>query len=165
MSDRMHARQLSEPEVSKAPEGPAGPAPTPRTLTIAQEQLAYARLLDLGMKLGMLCLVITFGVYAMGLLRPVVPLEDLPKYWGLPVKQYLAATGVTAGWSWLGLIGTGDFLNFIGIAFLAGITIVCYLAILPTLIRRRDIAFMCIAVTEVLVLVLAASGVLRSGGH
>jgi hypothetical protein len=159
MSDRMHARQLSEPEV------PASSAPPQRALKIADEQLAYARLLDLGMKLGMLCLVITFGVYAMGLLRPVVPLEDLPKYWSLPVKQYLAATGVHAGWSWLGLIGTGDFLNFIGIAFLAGITIVCYLAIIPTLIRKRDTAFVWIAVAEVLVLVLAASGVLRGGGH
>lgn len=138
----------------------AQPAPA-----VAEEQLAYAGLLDLGMKVGLLAVTASFLVYLSGALAPRVPVADLPRYWSLPVKQYLAATGVHAGWSWLRLVGHGDFLNFVGIAFLSGITIACYVAIIPILLRKRDTVFGGIAVLEVLVLVLAASGVLNAGAH
>jgi hypothetical protein len=69
------------------------------------------------------------------------------------------------GWSWLKNIGKGDYMNFVGIAILAGLTIVCYLAIIPTLMKKKDTAYLVIAVAEVLVLTLAASGILKSGGH
>ncbi len=145
------------------------PIPRPRAAAaapgIGEEQLAYALVLDRGMKVGLLALVLSFLVYVSGALAPRVPVEELPRYWSLPVKEYLAATGVHPGWAWLGLLGHGDFLNFVGIAFLAGITIACYLAILPVLLRKRDLVFVGIAVLEVLVLALAASGVLNAGAH
>ena len=129
------------------------------------EQLAYANLLDKGMKLGLLMLVISFIIYLTGILTPYIPVNDLPKYWGMSVHKYLEATGIHPGWTWLALVGKGDFLNFIGIAFLAGITVICYLRIIPILFRKKDIAYGVIAILEVLVLVLAASGLLKSGGH
>lgn len=132
---------------------------------VAEEQLAYANLLDLGMKVGLLALTVTFLVYVSGVLAPRVPVADLPTYWSLPVKQYLAATGIQAGWSWVGLIAHADFLNFVGIAFLAGVTILCYLAIVPTLFRKRDAVYGWLAIAEVAVLLLAASGVLNAGAH
>jgi len=129
------------------------------------EQLAYANLLDKGMKLGLLMLVISFIIYVTGILTPYIPVSDLPKYWGMSVHKYLEATGIHPGWSWLRLIGKGDFLNFVGIAFLAGVTAVCYIRIIPILFRKKDMAFGIIAIIEVVVLVLAASGLLKSGGH
>jgi hypothetical protein len=81
------------------------------------------------------------------------------------VKEYLEATHIHPGWSWLGMVGKGDFLNFIGIAFLAGVTILCYIRIIPILFRKKDQVYGIIAVIEVLVLALAASGILRAGGH
>jgi len=133
--------------------------------TAVTEQLAYARILDKGMKIGLLMLVISFILYVTGILTPYIPVNDLPKYWAMPVHQYLAATGIHPGWSWLYLLGKGDFLNFLGIAFLAGVTMVCYARIIPILFRKKDIAFGVIAILEVVVLVLAASGLLKSGGH
>ena len=62
-------------------------------------------------------------------------------------------------------VGKGEFLNFIGIVFLAGVTIVCYLRIIPILLRKKDTMYAVLAIIEVLVLTLAASGVLKSGGH
>jgi len=129
------------------------------------EQLAYASLLDKGMKLGLLMLVISFTIYLTGILSPYIPVDELPKYWSMSVHKYLEATGIHPGWSWIFLVGKGDFLNFIGIAFLAGITAVCYIRIIPILFAKKDIAFGVIAVLEVIVLVLAASGLLKSGGH
>lgn len=130
-----------------------------------EEQLAYARLLDLGMKVGLASLVVTFLVYLSGVLTPHIPVQDLPKYWGMPVNDYLAATGIQPGWAWIRLLDQGDFLNFLGIAFLAGVTIVCYLRIIPIFLKKKDLVYACLAVVEVLVLTLAASGLLRTGGH
>ncbi len=130
-----------------------------------EEQLAYAKLLDSGMKLGLLILIVTFVIYLTGVLSPHVPVSDLPNYWKMPVHKYLAATGIHPGWAWLGMLGKGDFLNFIGIAFLAGVTIICYARIIPILLKKKDTIYAVLAAAEVLVLALAASGVLKAGGH
>ncbi len=136
-----------------------------KEIKATEEQLTYARILDWGMKLGLFALVITFIVYITGILESYVPVNDLPKYWGMSVHKYLEATSIPHGWGWVNLIGKGDFLNFIGIAFLAGITIICYISIIPILFRKRDTIYGIIAILEVLVLVLAASGILKAGGH
>jgi len=130
-----------------------------------EEQIAYAKILDIGMKIGLLMLIVTFIIYLLGILSPHIPVNDLPKYWGLSVHKYLERTGIHPGWAWLFMVGRGDFLNFIGIAFLAGITVICYLAIFPILMRKKDAIYATLALLEVLVLVLAASGILKAGGH
>ena len=43
-----------------------------------EEQLAYAKLLDAGMKFGLLILVVTFIIYLTGILSPHVRVNDLP---------------------------------------------------------------------------------------
>jgi hypothetical protein len=128
-----------------------------------EEQLIYAAWLDLGMKIGFILLLASFALYLFGLVTPHVPVSELPRYWGMPVKEYLAAAGVHTGWSWVALVGKGDFMNFVGIALLSAVTVFCYIRILPLLFRNGDIAYGVIAVLEVLVLVLAASGILAAG--
>ncbi|MBI5025783.1 MAG: hypothetical protein HZC12_03450 [Nitrospirae bacterium] len=136
-----------------------------KKLKATEEQLAYAKILDTGMKIGLLVLIITFVIYMSGILQPHVPVNDLPEYWGLSVHKYLEHTGINPGWSWLGMLGKGDFLNFISIAFLASVTIICYIAIIPILFRKKDTVYGLLAILEVLVLMLAASGILKAGGH
>lgn len=149
--------------------GAAAPAARPRVVEapaeVAEEQLAYAGVLDAGMRGGLVALVVSFGAYLSGAVAPRIPVAELPRYWSLPVKEYLGAAGVESGWGWVRLIGHGDFLNFAGIAFLAALTIVCYLAVLPVLLRKKDVVYAGLAVLEVVVLALAASGLLRAGGH
>lgn len=128
-----------------------------------REQLVYAAALDIGMKAGLAILIVTFAVYIFGLLAPHVPFEDLPDYWGLSVTEYLEATQVPWGWSWLGLAFTGDYLNFVGIAFLSGVTIVCYARILLYPIKSRDFVFAGIIAAQIVVLLLAASGLFVVG--
>lgn len=133
--------------------------------TIAEEQVAYANVLNAGMLFGLLVLAITFIVYVSGMLQSFVPIEELPKYWGMKAEDYVHALNAPTGWGWVAMIGKGDYLNFIGIAALAGLTILCYLAMLPILIRKKDTPYVVIAVLEVAVLLLAASGILKAGGH
>jgi hypothetical protein len=131
----------------------------------SEEQMAYAGVLNIGMWLGLAVLVITFFVYLSGILPSYVPIDDLPKYWTLKVHDYNVKLNAPTGWGWAALVGKGDYLNFIGIAMLSGLTILCYLVILPILLRKKDMAYFIIAIVEVLVLSLAASGLLKVGGH
>ncbi len=129
------------------------------------EQLRYAGVLEKGMLLGLLILLLTYFLYVTGIMGPYVPLETLPVYWGDQVGRYLHEVDIPTGWSWLGMLRYGDFLNFVGIATLAGVTIFCYAAIVPMLWRRRDRTYAILAVLQILVLCVAASGLLGSGGH
>jgi len=131
----------------------------------SEEQMAYAGVLNIGMWLGLAILVITFFVYISGVLPSFVPIDDLPKYWTMRVHDYNVALNAPTGWHWAALVGKGDYLNFVGIAMLSGLTILCYLVILPILFRKKDTAYVVLAIVEVLVLSLAASGLLKVGGH
>ncbi len=130
-----------------------------------EEQILYANILNKGMLIGLLGLIVTFVIYATGILTPKIPLAEVQNYWVMPVGDYLQQSGIHAGWAWIGNLGYGDMLNFLPIAFLSALTIFCYMAILPGLIRKKDTAYVVIAVIEILVLVFAASGILGSGGH
>lgn len=128
------------------------------------EQVAYANLLDLGMRVGLAWLVTAFAIYVIGIREPHIPLEDISRYWSMSVHDYLVAAQVPTGWGWLSLAGKSDFMCFLPIAFLSAITIACYARILPRLVAKRDRVYAAIAVAEIAVLALAASGIL-AGGH
>lgn len=129
------------------------------------EQVLYANILNKGMLLGLVVLLITFALYVFGIVQPYVPLDELSNYWSLGVSDYLRELNIPAGWAWLGMLGYSDFLNFIGIAFLAGVSIICYIAIIPTLWKNDDKIYVVLSVLEVIVLTAAATGIFGSGGH
>ncbi len=135
------------------------------SLEATPEQILYARLLEKGMYIGLLILLITFGLYAFGIMDPYIPLDKISKYWTMNVNDYLHHTNIKPGWAWVGMIKYGDFVNFIGIAILAGVTILCYAAIVPTLMRSKDTIYVVLAILEVIILTVAASGILGVGGH
>ncbi len=129
----------------------------------SEEQIAYAKVLNIGMWFGLALLIITFFVYISGVLPSHVPINDLPKYWTMRVHDFNVALNAPTGWNWTALVGKGDYLNFVGIAILSGLTILCYAVIIPILARKKMTAYLIIAIAEVLVLALAASGILKSG--
>ena len=127
------------------------------------EQIWYARFLKTGMYVGLACLFVTFALYAFGIMEPHIPIEKLPEHWTKRVDKYLDEAEIDAGWGWVKMVGYGDFVNFIGIALLAGVTVLCYLAVIPIFLFRRDTIYAVLALLEVLVLVVAASGIIAVG--
>lgn len=79
------------------------------TKHVKEEQIAYAKLLDWGMKIGLLLLIVTFIIYLTGILPPQIPISELPKYWKLKAHEYLASAGISPGWAWLNMVTKGDF--------------------------------------------------------
>jgi hypothetical protein len=124
------------------------------------EQRIYSRWLAFAVALGFGALVLSFLAYVTGLIPPGIPPEQLPRYWGLPVDEYIKATGAPRGWSWLHRLGEGDLLNFVGVAILGSATALCYARMLPLFVRAREWTFVAICVVQLAVLVFAASGVL-----
>lgn len=131
----------------------------------SEEQILYANLLNKGMLIGLLGLIVTFVLYVTGILAPKIPLEKIQHYWQMSVHSYLEESGIHAGWAWIHNLGYGDMLNFVPIAFLSGLTIFCYMAILPGLMRKKDTPYVILAIVEIVVLCVAASGILGTGGH
>jgi hypothetical protein len=141
------------------------------TTEATQEQLLYATILEKGMLIGLALMFITFALYVFRIMPAAVPLSEISGYWSQPVHEYLVEINnnflhwdhLPTGWSWLKLIGKGDFVNFIPIAILSGVTIFCYLAIVPGLFKRGDKAYAIMALAEAAILALAASGLLAVG--
>lgn len=127
-------------------------------------QNTYARWLEAGARLGLGLLIVTFMAYVFDTWEPHVPIEHLPYLWSLPAHEFRSATGAPGGWGWLQLLGRGDYLTYLGVAVLSLTTIACYMRIAPALAARGERLYAAIALAQIVVLVLAASG-LVSGAH
>ena len=132
-------------------------------LEAGPEQLRYANILEKGMFVGLFILLATFAVYAIGIVKPYIPRPDISHYWGMNVHQYLEETHIPIGWGWIEMVRYSDFLNFTGIAVLAGVTIICFLSIIPMLMKNNDRFYALMALLEAIILGLAASGILAVG--
>jgi hypothetical protein len=146
----------ASPAKAAATEAARFPEPAP-------EALRYARVLERGARLGLACLFLTFPLYVLGIVKPHTPPGKTLQCLTLDVHQFSRETGGYHGWGWVGMLHRGDFLNFAGIAILAGVTAVCCLAVIPPLLKRHDRLYAILALVEVLVLILAASGLCTVG--
>ena len=126
-------------------------------------QKRYARWLDAANRIAFAASLAAFVVYAGGLLPSFVPLERLASLWHLPVDDYLERTGARAGWEWLGLLAYSDYLALACVALIGMVTLVCYLAILPLLVRVGERLEAALVAAQVIVLLIAASGALAGG--
>ncbi|MEG6616870.1 DUF1634 domain-containing protein [Peptococcaceae bacterium 1198_IL3148] len=135
-------------------------------MNVPAEQVAYAKMINYGQWLGLAVLVVTFLLYVTGMVPGMVHPSEIAQNWHLSAHEYLEVTGSPTGWEWLGMLNYGNFLSLLGVAWLGGLTIIAYLIFLvPAYLKQKDIAFFTIAITEVIVLVVAASGILGSAGH
>jgi hypothetical protein len=131
----------------------------------SKEQIKYANLLFLGCWGGLALMVFTYLIYILGIFPPHVPMDKVIVLWTKSVGTYLSEGDVHQGWAWATMLNKGDFLNFLGIALLAGMTIICYIPLIPTFFKKKDYAYAMMAIGEILVLALAASGIFGAGGH
>ena len=87
----------------------------------------------------------------------------IAQYLSLSADEFRIATNSASGWNWLSLSHKSDYINFFGISILSLITIVCYVRIIPIFIKNSDFLYCTIAILEVIILTLAASGLLNIG--
>jgi hypothetical protein len=126
-------------------------------------QEAYARWLDAGTRLSFAASLVAFLLYVSGAMPAYLPLEALPRYWGLPVGEFLRQTGAPAGWGWLERLGSAEYLNLACIALLGVVTALCYGRIVPILLRLGERLQAALAAAQIAVLAAAVSGFFAGG--
>lgn len=127
----------------------------------APEQLRYAKVMSTGVKIGFVLLIVSFALYMGGVLKPLVPVDQISHYWGLSAAEYAKATGTPTGWAWVKDAFKGDMLNYVGIIVLASVSIFSTLTVLPLFARRGEKAHLIIAVLLIVVLLVSASNILH----
>jgi hypothetical protein len=120
------------------------------------EHEAYARWLAWGTRGALVVLIASFFAYAFAVVDPHVPPQELPKLWAFPVDHYIAQSGAPTGWGWLQLLHRSDYLIYLGVAMLGLVSVICYLRVVPILLKRGEHWRAVIAVAQVLVLLGAA---------
>lgn len=128
-------------------------------------QKLYGELLGKLVNVGIVLLFGTFIVYVSGILPPVIPMEDLPKYWIMPLGEFLAAAHSPTGWGWVARMNSGDYLTIGAIAFLASVSVVCYFVLFFSSMKAGLKLTTAIVAAELFLILLAASNILQSGGH
>jgi hypothetical protein len=134
-------------------------------VAVSREQVVqelYARWLGAVALIAFSAALLAFILYAGGFLPTFVPLEALPALWRLPVGEYLARTGAPVGWGWLRLLSYGDYLSLGCVALVAAVTLVCYLAVLPMLLKLEGRLQAALVAAQIIVLLIAASGALAA---
>ena len=94
---------------------------------------------------------------------PLVEVEDLPTVWSLSAQHLREQRGHPSGWNWLYLLRHGDIFNLTGIALLASCSAAPLLAITRLYWLRRDRAYALLSGAQVIVLLVAASGLIAAG--
>lgn len=126
---------------------------------VSPEQNRYATILLVCSWAGIIAMVISFFLYMGGQLNPIVKPSEMPLYWGMNVHNYLQATNAPSGWNWLRLINHSDYLNLVGLAFLGSVSVFGYISLFIDYLRKKDIPYVTMVVLEIIVIVLAASGI------
>ena len=136
-----------------------------QALKPTQDQIIYANLLVIGVWVGIAIMLVTYSIYLFELMPVHVDTSFIPKVWNKGVGEYLEITHSPHGWGWVSLLAKGDFLNYIGFVLLGLMTLLCFIVLLRGYLRQKNWIFSIIAFLEILVLTLAASGILGTGGH
>jgi uncharacterized membrane protein len=129
-------------------------------------QLAYARTLDIVAHAVMLVLGIGFLLYILQLLPLTVPIETVAGNWHLSSSELQAKIHPFCGWSCfasLPVLLHGDAVSYASVVMLSMATIICLVTAVAVFFSEKNHLFLMIAVLQVVVLLVAASGVITSG--
>lgn len=127
------------------------------------EALAYAKVLQVGMRVSLALLAACFIAYMLDMFSPTIPASEMPRYWGMSAPAYLEHRGIShQTWPWLAQMFQGD-LVFGGIVLMAAVTVYCYVFFLRFPLASRDKVMTVVVAGEIVVLSLAASGLLAVG--
>ncbi len=116
----------------------------------------YAGILRVGVRVALVLLLAAFVVYTAGVLPAHVPLNELPKHWTVSAKEYVDRTGMPTDWQWVGRLGEGDVASIVPAIFLALLTAVCLVAVLPAFLRRREYAYAVMVILQLGIFAAAA---------
>ena len=127
----------------------------------APEQYIYAKIIFHISNLGLFALITGFILYILGVLTPLVPLQELPQYWSLSLSQFLEKSGAPTGWQWISMLVYGDVVPLLGISILASVSLCCFLFLLFSFLQRGAKVLVIIVAMELFFILISASNLIQ----
>ncbi|MFP4483991.1 MAG: hypothetical protein ACLFO1_03980 [Spirochaetaceae bacterium] len=118
----------------------------------------YAGILQWFVILAFTLLLASFVLLTTGVLPAVVPAERVVELWTLSAREYARETAFPTDWAWVRHLTNSDVLNLVSLALIGAATPICFIALAVMYLLRRDHAYAAMAFLVVIVLVIAASG-------
>ena len=131
---------------------------------IDKVQLVYARVLEIVSYVGIAFLAAGYLVYVLQLLPLSVPIDAIAGNWHLKASEMQQKLHTPAGWSIVSSpaeLFKGDVVSNLSIYYLAMATLACLGFASVTFYREKNYLYTTIAVLQVVVLLVAASGLIH----
>jgi hypothetical protein len=129
-------------------------------------QLVYARTLDYVAHSVIILMAVGYFLYLTELLPLSVPIETIAGNWHLSAGHLQAKLNLPCGWgcftSPTGILH-GDIFSYISVIFLSLATLICLASAVAVFISEKKHLYSAIAALQVLVLLVAASGIMSGG--
>ena len=110
-----------------------------------------------------LAIVVTFLIYAFGLRPASIHPEQTMELWEMSSREMRDARDLDGGWAWILALGDAINLSFSSLALFPAMTIAVTLVISLLYARRRIGIHAALALCQVILLVIAATGVANRG--
>jgi uncharacterized membrane protein len=129
-------------------------------------QTAYANALDIVSHSVIVVMVLGYLLYLTELPPLSVPIETIAGNWHLSSARMQAKLHLPCGWSCFsssaGLMH-GDVVSYMSIIFLSMATVLCLATAIMAFFREKNHLYSSIATVQIVVLLIAASGILSAG--
>lgn len=126
-------------------------------------QRDFASVLTWIVRIGLIVMLVTFGLYVSGIVDSSAPVDTIADHWELSASEYRTVTESEEGWRWITQIGDGATLAFAALAFFPLAIIVAMIIAAVLYAKHRLTAHAVIAAALALVLTVAATGLLSIG--
>ncbi|NTW52785.1 MAG: DUF1634 domain-containing protein [Chlorobiaceae bacterium] len=129
-------------------------------------QLVYAKTLDYVAHSVIVVMAAGYFLYLTGMLPLSVPIETIAGNWHLSAANMQAKLNLPCGWgcftSPAGILH-GDIMSYISVIFLSLATLICLVSALLVFFSEKKHLYSVITILQVLVLLVAASGIMSGG--
>jgi hypothetical protein len=132
---------------------------------ISKTQKRYAHVLYWVAAVGQILLVLGYIIYVSKLLPRETPIERITQAWHLSAAELTDELGLETGWNWIRKLSYGDSISYGALVMLALGTNICLLVAAVSYFREKNRKYAFIVILQIVVLLVAASGIVSGGGR
>jgi uncharacterized membrane protein len=134
-------------------------------MMVSKTQKRYAKVLSWVAAIGQLLVVVGYIIYLSKLLPMETPIERITQAWHLSAAEFTDELGIETGWNWLRKLSHGDIISYGAIVLLALGTNVSLLVAAVSFLQEKNGKYTLIVILQLVVLLIAASGIVSGVGH
>ena len=126
----------------------------------SMSQLFLSRLLRFVTITGLSLITLGFAVYISEILPSQNSPDEITALWHLSSQEYAVQASHPQGWDWLWDLGDGEIVSLATLVVIPAAIIICLCIMIVVFIKDKDRIYAGMLALQVIILVLAASGIL-----